>query len=587
MTTSRKLAAILAADVVGYSRMMGEDEEGTAQAVRERREAAAPIIAAHGGRLFKTMGDGVFVEFPSVVSAVGCALEIQRMMAEHNEGVREDRRLVYRIGVNLGDVMVDGDDILGDGVNIAARLEGVADPGGVAISGSAYDQVLGKIEADFVDLGEQPLKNIARPVRVFALTARRAGAQTSSAPAVNSQPPRLSLVVLPFENIGGGAEEDYFVDGVTESLTTDLSRISGVFVIARNTAFTYKGKPVNARQVGRELNVRYVLEGSVQRSGDRMRVNVQLIDAETGAHLWAERFDKPVANLFDMQDEIVSRLANQLSTEIASVEARRAERTPNPDSLDFWFRGVDWINKGVNPESLTKARECFVSALDLDPDNVRALLGIVLVDAIVTQMHSFDDRLERIARAEKLALRALFMAPRTALAHYCMGIILTFSDRAEQGIDELKQALALDPNLAFAHAQIGFAKIVLGRAEETEADVLEAMRLSPRDTGAYVWCSFVGDAKLVLGDDKEAVVWYRRSIEANRNYPIARFHCAAALALSGQVEASRVESRAGLALAPGFTIKRYREGALSDNPRYLAQRQRILEGLKLAGVPEE
>ena len=419
------------------------------------------------------------------------------------------------------------------------------------------------------------------------MTARRAGAQTSSAPAVNSQPPRLSLVVLPFENIGGGAEEDYFVDGVTESLTTDLSRISGVFIIARNTAFTYKGKPVNARQVGRELNVRYVLEGSVQRGGDRMRVNVQLIDAETGAHLWAERFDKPVANLFDMQDEIVSRLANQLSTEIASVEARRAERTPNPDSLDFWFRGVDWINKGVNPESLTKARECFVSALDLDPDNVRALLGMVLVDAIVTQMHSFDDRLERIARAEKLALRALFMAPRTALAHYCMGIILTFSDRAEQGIDELKQALALDPNLAFAHAQIGFAKIVLGRAEETEADVLEAMRLSPRDTGAYVWCSFVGDAKLVLGDDREAVVWYRRSIEANRNYPIARFHCAAALALSGQVEASRVESRAGLALAPGFTIKRYREGALSDNPRYLAQRQRILEGLKLAGVPEE
>src|SRR5271166_5723143 len=482
MTAARKLAAILAADVVGYSRLMGEDEAGTAQAVRERREAAGPIVAAHGGRVFKTMGDGIFIEFPSVVSAVECALAVQQMMAERNKGAPEDKRIVYRIGVHLGDVLVEGDDLLGDGVNIAARLEAIAEPGGVSISGSAYEHVRGRIEAEFVDLGEKRLKNITRPVRVYAVCAH-AGATVETA-SVAPGPPRLSFVVLPFANIGGDVEQDYFVDGVTESLTTDLSRISGVFVIARNTAFTYGSKPVDARRIGRELNVRYVLEGSVQRSGDRMRVNVQLIEAETGAHLWAERFDKAVANLFDMQDEIVSRLTNQIGAELVSVEARRAERTPNPDSVDFWFRGFDWINKGVNPESLARARDCFVSALDIDPDNIRALFGIVLVDAVFTQMHSFDDRLGRIAAAEKLALRALAMAPRNHLGHYCMGVLLVMSNRAEQGIDELNQALALDTNLAFAHAQIGFAKLVLGRAEETEAHVLEAMRLSPRDVGA-------------------------------------------------------------------------------------------------------
>src|SRR5271166_3982958 len=326
MTAARKLAAILAADVVGYSRMMGEDETGTARAVRERREAAAPIVAAHGGRVFKTMGDGIFVEFPSVVSAVECALAVQRMMVERNEGVPDERRLVYRIGVNLGDVLVEGEDLVGDGVNIAARLEGIAEPGGVCISGSAYEQVRGRVEADFADLGETALKNITRPVRVFAVTVRPAGVHGAS-PAVapgQSGPPRLSLVVLPFANIGGGPEQESFVDGVTESLTTDLSRISGTFIIARNTAFAYKSKPADVRQIGRELGVRYVLEGSVQRVGDRMRVNVQLVEAETGAHLWAERFDKPVADLLVMQDEIVARIANALTAEIISAEARRA-----------------------------------------------------------------------------------------------------------------------------------------------------------------------------------------------------------------------------------------------------------------------
>ena len=311
MTATRRLAAILAADVVGYSRLMGEDEAGTARAVREHREAARPIVAGFGGRIVKTTGDGLLVEFPSVVAAVECAIAIQNLMVERNAETSDAKKIVYRIGVNLGDVLIEGDDILGDGVNIAARLEGLCEPGGVLVSGAAYEHTRGRIDAVFVDLGEKDLKNIARPVRVYALRVRQDAALISIPAAVNRQGPlRLSIVVLPFANIGGGPEEEHFVDGVTESLTTDLSRIRGSFVIGRNTAFTYKGKPVDLKQISRELNVRYVLEGSVQRGGNRMRVNVQLIDAETGNHLWAERFDKPLGDLFDMQDEIVARLAN-------------------------------------------------------------------------------------------------------------------------------------------------------------------------------------------------------------------------------------------------------------------------------------
>ncbi len=332
MNASRKLAAILAADVVGYSRMMGENEAGTANAVRERREAVQPIVAAHGGRLFKTMGDGMFIDFPSVVEAVECALAMQRQMAAGNEGVPEAKRILYRIGVHLGDVLVEGDDILGDGVNIASRLEGVAEPGHVSISGAAYEHVRGRVEAEFVDLGEKPLKNIARPVHVYTVRIEADGLPGAHhSPPSEAAPPRLSIVVLPFVNIGGDPEQDYFVDGVTESLTTDLSRIRGSFVIARNTAFTYRGKAIDITRTGRELNVRYALEGSVQRSGNRMRVNAQLIDAQSGSHLWAERFERPVTDLFEMQDEIVARIANTLNGQLIAAEARRAERAPTPE----------------------------------------------------------------------------------------------------------------------------------------------------------------------------------------------------------------------------------------------------------------
>jgi TolB-like protein/class 3 adenylate cyclase/Tfp pilus assembly protein PilF len=587
MTASRKLAAILAADVVGYSRMMGEDEAGTASLVRERREAAQPIIAAHGGRLFKTMGDGMFVEFPSVVAAVECALAMQRQMAASNEGAVEAKRVLYRIGVHLGDVLVEGEDILGDGVNIASRLESVADPGGVSISGAAHEHVRGRIEAEFIDLGEKALKNIARPVRVYAVRvdAGPSGSPLRTAPS-EAGPPRLSIIVLPFANIGGDSEQDYFVDGVTESLTTDLSRIRGSFVIARNTAFTYRGKAFDVTQIGRELNVRYALEGSVQRSGNRMRINAQLIDAQSGSHLWAERFERPVTDLFEMQDEIVARIANTLNAQLIAAEARRAERAPTPDSLDLYFQGEAWVNKGVTFENLTKARAFFERALALDPANVDAIAGMAQVEANFAISLSTDDKAARFAAAEASATKALSLAPDHALAHLTLGMVLGFTNRAIQGIAEYERALALDRNMAGAHSLIGQNKLFIGRAEESEAHVLEALRLSPRDPWAYIWLLTAGFAACLLGRNEEAASWFRRSIEANRNFALCHFIYGTVLANIGRMDEARSELAAGLALDPGFTIANFQSAVSSDNLVYLEQRSRIIDDMRRAGIPE-
>ena len=320
-----------------------------------------------------------------MVDAVRCAIEVQNGMVERNAGVPAERRIEFRIGIHLGDVVEEADgDLMGDGVNIAARLEGIAKPGAICLSEDAYRQVKGRLDLAVTDLGPTQLKNIAEPIRVYSLeVGAPADAKPAPAPASEkSAPPRLSMVVLPFANIGGDPEQEHFVDGVTESLTTDLSRIRGAVVIARNTAFTYKGKPLDVKTIGRELNVRYVLEGSVQRGGNRMRVNVQLIDAETGNHLWAERFDKPLADLFDMQDEIVARLAGALNAQLVAAEARRAEQAPNPDSMDLYFQGLAWLNKGRTPDNVAQARGFFDRALAADPDNVDALIGSARADAV-------------------------------------------------------------------------------------------------------------------------------------------------------------------------------------------------------------
>ncbi|MGC2785403.1 MAG: hypothetical protein WA397_16545, partial [Roseiarcus sp.] len=404
-----------------------------------------------------------------------------------------------------------------------------------------------------------------------------------------SAPPRLSMVVLPFANMGGGAEQEHFVDGVTESLTTDLSRIRGAYVVARNTAFTYKGKRLDVKTIGRELNVRYVLEGSVQRGGNRMRVNVQLVDAEAGNHLWAERFDKPLADLFDTQDEIAARLAGALNAELVAAEARRAEQSPNPDSMDLYFQGLACFDKGVTPENVTQARSFFDHALTADPDNVDALVGSARAD-VREGAHSFvTDPMAAFAAAEAKLTKALSSVPDHARGHMMLGFVYIFTKRAAAGIAECEHALALDRNLAAAHSAIGLGRIFIGRGEETEARIGEALRLSPRDTLAYIWMTFAGIAKLYLGSCEQAVAWFRRTIKANRNYPLVYFHLAAALAQLGRQDEAHSAVKAGLTLNPTFTISRARANwtSMSDDPTHLAQLERLLEGLRKAGLPEQ
>jgi TolB-like protein/class 3 adenylate cyclase len=426
MTETRKIAAILVADIVGYSRLVGADEEGTLARLRALRgDLIDPAIAGHHGRIASRSGDGSLIEFRSVVDAVRWAIEVQNGMIEHNTSLPPERHIEFRVGIHLGDVVEEADgDLMGDGVNIAARIEGIANPGAICLSEDAYRQVKGRLDLAVIDLGPAQLKNIAEPIRVYSLQLGESP-QAKSAPGPapeKSAPPHLSMVVLPFANIGGDPSHDHFVDGVTESLTTDLSRIRGAFVIARNRAFTFKSKPLDAKSIGRELNVRYVLEGSVQRSGNRLRVNLQLIDAESGSHLWAERFDKPLADLFDMQDEIVARLAGALKAELVAAEARRAELSPTPDSLDLYFQGMAWLNKGIAPDKVARARSFLDRALSADPENVDALVGSAHAEAIAGVLSYVTDPIAAFAAAEAKLTKALSSVPNHAGGHLWLGM---------------------------------------------------------------------------------------------------------------------------------------------------------------------
>jgi TolB-like protein len=506
-------------------------------------------------------------------------------------------------------------------------LEGLAKPGGICISDDAYRQVKSRLDLKVSDLGPVPLKNIAEPMRAYSLEFGAPSAAKAAAPADQrktltgktrlafaplaagivalvllvaasgwymlggrltkpAQAAHLSIVVLPFANLSGDPAQDYFADGITENLTTDLSRLSGSFVIARNTAFTFKGKNADARQIGKELGVRYVLEGSVQRDQNQVRVNAQLVDAESGGHLWAERFDKPLSNLFSMQDDIVASLASHLGAELITNEARRAERTPNPDSMDLYFQGMSWFNKGRDPADTERARGFFERALALDPDNLDAAVGKAAADVQAAVGYYVDDKAERLASVEANLNRVLSQSPNDARAHYLLCRVFIQSKRGAQGTAECERALALNPNLASAHAQIGLAKVFDGHPEETESHEREALRVSPHDTEAGFWVAYMAIAKLYLGAYEDALGLYRRSIELNPNYATGRFNMAAVLAELGRLDEARAEVQAGLALNPGFTLRRYRAGAQSDNPVFLKGRERIIEDMRKAGVPE-
>jgi TolB-like protein/Flp pilus assembly protein TadD len=549
-----------------------------------RCEIVDPAITEHKWRIVKTTGDGMLVEFASAVDAVSCAMTVQEKMGER--GGNSTPAIIFRIGINVGDIIIEGDDIFGDGVNIAARLESIAEPGGICVSASVYDQVQGKISVEFADRGEQKLKNIARPIRAYSAGHSNAGPGRQIDQNERLSTPQLSVVVLPFANIGGEAEQEHFADGITESLTTDLSLISGFFVIARNTASTFKGKSIDVKQVGRELNVKYVLEGSVQRGGARLRLNAQLIDVETGKHVWAERFDKPVADLLDMQDEIVSRLANSLRVKIIDAEAQKLEKVQNPSSTELHIQGWALVNSKTTPEAVLKAGEYFERALAIDPDNVEALVGRATVHTIIGAAIMGNDSAAHFAKAEVALTEVLSRNPQHPSAHLNLGSLYIFTRRVEQGIAECEHALALDRNIATAHAFIGQAKRLLGRDEETEAHVNEALRISPRDNFAFWWMNWVGFAKLRLNEFADAATWFRRAIENNRNYSWPHFGLAGALVQLGDMEAARAAVRQALALDPSINLRRLRAKFATINPAFDDKHERLLDSLLQAGMPE-
>jgi adenylate cyclase len=652
MASTRRLAAILAADVAGYSRLMGMDEEGTLERLKaHRRQLVDPKITENHGRIVKTTGDGLLVEFASVVDAMRCAAEVQRGMLDREPEATDERQIRFRIGINLGDVIAEGDDIFGDGVNVAARLEALAEPGGICVSGAVRNQIRDKLPYPFEDRGEQSVKNIARPIRVYALRPeavadlpasgavpdtppRRRGAipamaaaaaalvialigwwlwpasrstPTSTVTAVAAAPtaaisqplvaPRLSIVVLPFTNLSIDPDQQYFADGITEDLTTDLSRISHMFVISRNTAFTYKNKPVDAKQIGRELGVRYLLEGSVQRSGSRVRVTAQLIDAETDAHLWAERFDGDTGDLFALQNEITSRIAVALNLELTGREAARPAN--NPDAVDYILRGRAAYWKPASREQRSETTGLFERALALDPGSVEAQSSLANELAARAGEGWTDSPADDIARAEELVAKALATSPRNALAHYAKGTVLRVQGRCEEAISEYETVIALgDRNWVYGYALnfLARCKFLTGSIEEVIPLSEQAIRLSPRDPYIYIPLSQIGLVHLLQSRTEEATPWFEKAQSAHPGLAGLHALLASAYALKGEPERAAAE----LAEARRLTSNRYSSIARLTVSGYAGMRNywgvpkirtlfetTYFAGLRKAGMAEE
>jgi adenylate cyclase len=596
MASTRRLAAILAADVAGYSRLMGEDEEGTHERLKAHLgELVEPKIAEHRGRIVKNTGDGFLAEFPSVVDAARCAVEIQRGLVDREPEMPEERRIRLRIGINIGDVIVEEHDIFGDSVNMAARLEALAEPGGVLVSNTVYEQVRDRLPYPFEDMGEQQVKNIARPVRVYAL--RPEGMTELPAPGVLPisavpQPavaPRLSIVVLPFTNLSNDPDQQYFADGITEDVTTDLSRIPHMFVISRNTAFAYQGKRLDTKQIGRELGVRYVLEGSVRRLGNQVRVNAQLINAETDAHLWAERFDDNTSDLFALQNQITSRIGIALDTELVTAEAART--TVDPDALDCLLRGRAAFSKPPTLSSLAEAIDWIERALALYPRSAEAQSVLAYVYAFRALGQMTHTRAADIARAEALVAQAFAAAPRSALVHLAKGQIFRAQGRYEEAIPEYETVITYDRNALLAIAALGHCRLATGPREEAIALMEQAIHLSPRDPFIGSWYYAIGRAHLLQSHTDEAVRWLEMARRAHTPQPLALAFLAAAYALKNETARAKAE----LAEARRLSLdNRYSSIArLKTSWSYALPKIRALyeatffAGLRKAGMPEE
>jgi adenylate cyclase len=623
MSETRKIAAILVSDVVGYSRLAGADEDRTLARLRAlRSDLIDPTISVHHGRIVKRTGDGSVIEFRSVVDAVRCALEVQHAMVERNAGVALDKRIEFRIGIHLGDVVEESDgDLMGDGVNIAARLEGIAAPGAICLSEDAYRQVSGRLDMAVTDLGPTELKNIERSIRVYSLQvgvpaqakpatearALKPKERSSLAPLAlglvaliilvaagawfllganrTAEAAHLSIVVLPFTNLSGDPAQDYFADGVTENLTTDLSRIRGSFVIARNTAFTFKGKGLDAKEIGKQLDVRYVLEGSVQRDGTRVRVNAQLIDAQSGAHLWADRFEEDVADLFKLQDQVVARLAGSLGYALTNAEAEKGVRSNNPDVIDLTMRGwtLIWRAAQQTPnerrEKLNEARAVFDQALKIDSNDPDALAGNAYTYFIDFLYGWSDAPTDYEAKVVGQANRAIARDPDNVRAYFVKATYLTVSGRPSEALGVADAGLATNPNFVLLLAPRAGAEISLGRFEQAKADAERAMRLSPRDPYIGIFYNLTGFAELDLGHVDAAIDEFHKAIDSGFRTYFVYAHLSAAYAQAGKIDEAKEALAEARRLNPKLTVKWMIEH-LGDSPA-------VSEGLRKAGLPEE
>ena len=578
----RRLAAVLMTDVVGYGRLMEADEAGTLEALKHRRRTVlGPVVRDRGGRIVKLMGDGALIEFGSAVAAVEAALAMQAGLTEADAA--DGRGIRVRIGINLGDVIDEGADIYGEGVNIAARLQALAEPGGICIAANVFDEVRGKLAARFEDLGEQTVKNLSRPVRAF-----RVRPADGAAPAVlplPSLPGKPSIAVLPFQNMSGDAEQEYFADGMVEDIITELARLPWLFVIARNSCFTYKGRAVDVKQVGRELGVRYVLEGSVRRAGGRVRITGQLIDAGTGAHLWADRFEGDLADVFALQDRVTESVVGVIAPRLEQAEIERAKRKPTESlgAYDYFLRGMAAFHRFSRADN-AEALALFAKAVELDPDYAAAY---AMEARCYMQRKGFGwvvNREREIAEVRRLARRAVELGRDDAvcLAHAGTAL-LSFAHELDEGAVLLEQALALNQNLAWVWLFSGFAKAYLGEPETAIEHTARAMRLSPRDPQTFAMQTATALGHFLLGRDVEALRWAEAALRLQPGFLLGAAFAAAAAGQAGRTEAAAQAMARLRALDPALRLNSLRSFLPFRREQDYA---RSYEGLRLAGLPE-
>lgn len=589
MTEQRRLAAIVSADVAGYSRLMGRDESGTLAALKAlRREVVDPRITKHNGRIVKTTGDGLLLEFASVVDAVRCVIEIQTAVSEKTADIPQDHRIAFRIGVNIGDIIVDGDDIFGDGVNVAARLQEIAPRGGLCLSGRAHDDIRDRLDTTFENVGTQTLKNIARPIQLWRWSPESSSAETtpvtSRLNATLALPDKPSVAVLPFANMSGDAEQEYFADGITEDITTALSHIPSLFVIARNSSFAYKGKAIDIRQIGCELGVRYVLEGSVRKAGQRLRITGQLVEAETGSHLWADKFDSVLEDVFDLQDRVTMAVAGAIEPSVTQAEIRRAFRKPTEN-----LQAYDWLLRALGEQELysrdTSARAIAMArcAIKLDARYAQAYAHLAVWIARRRINGWMVDEAEETAEGVRFAYLAAQLAPNDSIVLTLAALALgPLNSDLATALPWLDRAIALNPNSAQAFGRGAVLRNMAGDYATTADHANRAMRLSPFDPNTFVFSVARGVSHLLLRETPEAVAWLRKSAQENsRNVPTFLL-LGSALAYAGQMQEARAAIRRLLELHPMSTVSWHRQHRFSPEDDW----EYMLGGARLAGLPE-